>query len=178
MLLKSSCSCLMSFSLQGHDIVVRRYVSPSCGSRESLYALSTSNRYRWRVPDIKSSPQGTKSPLSQTFSRSTEIQKQESVDSITASSRSRESSSRETWRTAHTQRQLSGKASMSRSQAAPSSFSDRDMLTEEDVQVEVDHEQPSSLDRDSLVTVSLLTSTTTVTITTLVSTAVADLLLA
>ena len=126
-------------------------MSPSCTSKESLYALSTSNRYRWRVPEQKTSPQGTKSPFSQTFSPSTEIQKQESVDSITASSKSRESSSRETWRTAHTQRQLSGKASVSRSQAAQSSLSD--VLLEEDpltTEVVVDHEQPSSIDRESL----------------------------
>ena len=120
--------------LQGNNIAVRRYVSPSCASKESLYALSASNKYRWRVPDVATSPIETKtlSQVSQTFSPPSGCQRQESVDSTIASSRSRESS-RETWKTANVQRQYSGKPSLSRSQAARSSFSEGEALTEEDI---------------------------------------------
>lgn len=40
--------------LQGQDLVVRHYAPPSSSSRESLFALSSANRYRWRV--MKSTP--------------------------------------------------------------------------------------------------------------------------
>ena len=35
--------------IQGHDLVVRHYCPPSSVSRESLFALSSANRYRWRT---------------------------------------------------------------------------------------------------------------------------------
>ena len=34
---------------QGQDVVVRRYIPPSCSTRDSLLALSSSNKHRWRV---------------------------------------------------------------------------------------------------------------------------------
>lgn len=34
---------------QGQDLVVRRYIPPSCSTRDSLLALSAANKHRWRV---------------------------------------------------------------------------------------------------------------------------------
>lgn len=40
---------MLRICLQGEDIVVRHYAPPSLASRESIFALSSANRYRWRV---------------------------------------------------------------------------------------------------------------------------------
>ena len=41
---------------QGENIVVRHYSPPSCSTRESLFALSSSNKHRWRILEFKEEP--------------------------------------------------------------------------------------------------------------------------
>lgn len=50
--LKIHCSSL----LQGQNVVVRHYVPPSCSTRESLFALSSTNKHRWRVMEFQEEP--------------------------------------------------------------------------------------------------------------------------
>lgn len=56
------CICkkyIVAFA-QGQNIVVRHYSPPSCSTRESLFALSSSNKHRWRVLECKEEPKQPK----------------------------------------------------------------------------------------------------------------------
>ena len=49
-----------SSDCQGENIVVRHYSPPSCSTRESLFALSSSNKHRWRILEFKEEPKQQK----------------------------------------------------------------------------------------------------------------------
>ena len=41
---------MASVLLQGQNLALRRYVPPSCTTKESIFALSSINKHRWRWP--------------------------------------------------------------------------------------------------------------------------------
>jgi hypothetical protein len=46
----------IGFTAAGQNIVARQYIPPSCSTRESIFALSSSNNHRWRVMEFREDP--------------------------------------------------------------------------------------------------------------------------